>query len=224
MKGKIVAFEGIDGSGKNTQSALLADKLHASGFDVFLMGFPCYTSTFFGKQVGRYLNGEFGSLQDVDPRLAAILYAGDRYEMKKSILDNLNDGKIVVIDRYVSSNIAHQAAKAPTEKQNDLVQWIEELEYKVFGLPKPDVHVLLNINATLSNELVLKKKARDYTDLKQDIHEEDGMYLGMVAKFYHKLASVREWEIIECIEDEQMREIPHIADEVYRKVINTLKF
>lgn len=132
MTGKIIAIEGIDGSGKNTQAKLLVDNLRKQGFDVEFMSFPCYEETMFGKEIGAYLNGDFGSLDEVHPKLAALLYAGDRLEKKAFIKETIEQGKILVIDRYVSSNIAHQGSKvsAGADREN-FCQWLSHLEHTV---------------------------------------------------------------------------------------------
>src|SRR5580693_8259282 len=132
--GKLIAIEGIDGSGKRTQVALLEKGLAAKGHAVYSTGFPQYDS-WFGKMVGQFLNGELGALETVDPHFTALLYAGDRFEAKPNIEAALNDGKIVLIDRYIGSNLAHQTARVAPEKRDDFRRWIEHLEYNIYGLP-----------------------------------------------------------------------------------------
>src|ERR1700732_324131 len=110
--GKLIAIEGIDGSGKRTQLDLLASALNARGVDTFRMSCPRY-ETFYGKLVGRYLNGDFGALDAVDPHLSALLYAGDRLEAKPEMDAALSAGKIGLADRYIGSNMAHQSARIP---------------------------------------------------------------------------------------------------------------
>ncbi|MBH0087662.1 hypothetical protein [Pseudoalteromonas sp. NSLLW218] len=220
----IIAIEGIDGSGKNTQAKLLADRLSKSGIDVTLMGFPCYSETFFGKEVGCYLNGEFGGLDVVPPKLASMLYAGDRFEKKASILEASSAGKVVIIDRYVSSNIAHQSAKISGSERLELQLWIENLEYNVYGLPKADINILLNLDAASSSKLVLLKNTRDYTDKAKDLHEEDSSYLEKVATVYNSLASnSKNWKIINCLKGGSIKSIEDISEEVYKSIHNLIK-
>ncbi|MGF1691144.1 dTMP kinase [Photobacterium kagoshimensis] len=220
----IIAIEGIDGSGKNTQANLLLNKLEEQGKKVILLGFPCYSETFFGKEVGCYLNGEFGGLDVVSPKLASMLYAGDRYEKKSSIINALNDGCIIIIDRYVSSNIAHQSAKLVGNERSELQRWIEKLEYEVYGLPKADLNILLNLDADHSSKLVLKKDARDYTDKSKDLHEEDSTYLEKVANVYQDIASKSgKWTIIDCLNDNKLKSIEDISNEVFGAVSLLLK-
>ena len=137
-RGKFIALEGIDGSGKRTQIDLLASGLNARGLATFRIGFPRYES-FFGKLVGRYLNGEFGALDAVDPHLSALLYAGDRLEAKLEIEAALSDGKIVLADRYIGSNMAHQSERVSPEKREEFLAWLKHLEYGLYRLPVEDL-------------------------------------------------------------------------------------
>lgn len=113
-RGKLVALEGIDGSGKRTQLELLARALDVRGYRTLQVSFPRYES-FFGKLVARFLNGEFGSVDQVDPHLSALLYAGDRLEAKPELESALAAGKIVLADRYIASNLAHQSERVPAK-------------------------------------------------------------------------------------------------------------
>src|SRR5271163_4764483 len=108
--GKLIAIEGIDGSGKRTQVELLAHALTERGYTVHQIAFPKYESTF-GKLVGQFLDGRLGPLEHVDPRFTALLYAGDRLEAKPELEAALQQGQIVLADRYVASNLAHQGAR-----------------------------------------------------------------------------------------------------------------
>lgn len=219
----IIAIEGIDGSGKNTQATILTKRLEAYGKNVIMIGFPCYSETFFGKEVGNYLNGDFGSLEIVPPKLASILYAGDRFEKKKQICDAIESGAIVVIDRYVSSNIAHQSAKVWGAERDQLQEWIRTLEYNIFGLPKPTLNILLELDTLNSSKLVLKKDVRNYTDKAMDIHEEDTNYLSEVSNVYHHLASnSQNWKVINCSNGGNLRDINEISDDLFAAVVSIL--
>src|SRR5579863_8846962 len=109
-RGILIAVEGIDGSGKRTQVELLERALTRRGHSVYSTGFPQYDS-WFGRMVGHFLNGELGTLENVDPHFTALLYAGDRFEAKPKLEDALDKGQIVLVDRYVGSNLAHQTAR-----------------------------------------------------------------------------------------------------------------
>ena len=115
--GILIAIEGIDGSGKHTQAKLLEHALASHGYSVYATGFPQYDS-WFGSMVGKFLNGDFGSLEAVDPHFSALLYAGDRYEAKARIQGALNEGKVVLVDRYVASNL--KAERNYTRATHDL--------------------------------------------------------------------------------------------------------
>lgn len=222
MTNKIIAIEGIDGSGKNTQSKLLVENLKAKGFDVEFMGFPCYAETFFGSEIGLYLNGEFGGLNDIHPKLVSLLYAGDRLEKKSFIEDTIGSGKVLVIDRYVSSNIAHQGAKLEAQERAGLCDWLQKLEFEVYGLPKPSLNILLNMDVKSSTELVLKKDARDYTDKKQDLHESDTTYMDKVAQVYFELSQGNDWYRVECIGEQGLRTVADISDEILAQAVAAL--
>ncbi|HLC66288.1 MAG TPA: thymidylate kinase, partial [Candidatus Nanoarchaeia archaeon] len=131
VRGKLIVLEGIDGSGKTTQTKMLVARLKREGYAVETIDFPQYYTTFFGKMVAQYLRGEFGALDQVSPYLAAILYAGDRFERKEQLEQWLAEGKIVIANRYVSANMGHQASKIPRSKRAVFVQWLDQLEYGV---------------------------------------------------------------------------------------------
>src|SRR5574340_592080 len=141
-RGLLIAIEGIDGSGKHTQAQLLENALTASGYPVYSTGFPQYDS-WFGHMVGQFLNGDFGPLEAVDPHFTALLYAGDRFEAKPRMEAALSAGKVVLVDRYIGSNLAHQVARAPAEKRAVFLRWIEHLEYSIYGLPRENIILYL---------------------------------------------------------------------------------
>jgi dTMP kinase len=223
MKGKIIVFEGIDGSGKQTQANELKKRLEEEGCDCELLHFPRYEETFFGREVARYLNGVYGGLNDLHPKLAAMLYAGDRFEKREFIADRLRRGTILIFDRYVSSNIAHQSAKLPASQYAEFKQWIETLEYSVYRLPRPDLTLFLDLPPELSQELILNKEKRSYTDKKQDIHEEDRAYLQAVYETYRRLSREERWAHIRCHENGAVLPVARIAEAVSRAVFAFLR-
>lgn len=222
MRGKIVVFEGIDGSGKGTQSKKLYQHLKELNYKVILLEFPFYSETFFGKEVGNYLNGDFGGLNDVHPKLSAMLYAGDRFEKKEIILKKLNDGYIIICDRYVPSNIAHQTAKYKDEhKQKELKKWIKKLEYDVYGLPKPDIVFFMNMHPNISDDLVLKKDTRNYTDKKKDLHESNNSYLLDVYNMFKQMSINKSWINIKCQDkNNNLKSIDEIQAKLLKKLTN----
>ena len=214
MKGKLISFEGIDGSGKGTQSTLLHEELKKIGVDSILFSFPCYEKTFFGKEIGAFLRGEFGGIDQVHPKLASILYAMDRYEMRDQILSSLEDGKVVICDRYIDSNIAHQASKLSDSEKNGFIKWIEELEYGFNKMPSPDLTFFLDVPIEVSKNLVLKKQKRNYTDSSEDIHEKAHGYLQKVYEAYLSIDYGKRWKKIECCNDMLMKSPEEINSNV----------
>lgn len=198
MKGKLISFEGIDGSGKGTQSTLLYESFKNNGVDSILFSFPCYDKTFFGKEIGAFLRGEFGGINQVHPKLASMLYAMDRAEIRDQIVHNLESGKVVICDRYVDSNIAHQASKLPHNEQSSFIKWIEELEYGFNKMPRPDLTFFLDVPIEVSKKMVLKKQKRSYTESSEDIHEKAHGYLQKVYEAYLSIDYGARWRKIPC--------------------------
>lgn len=215
----LVAIEGIDGSGKGTQSQLLCQRIEESGSRSALLSFPRYSETRFGKAVGDFLNGRFGSLEQVDPFLASLLYAGDRFESRDLLLETLEKNDVVVLDRYVASNIGHQASKRDGEERKELVEWIESVEYDIFKLPRPDLVILLDLPAIEAQTLIARKQARDYTEKKADIQEADGGYLEKVRSVYLELAEKEPtWNLVRCLDGDSLRSIEDINEEIWQVV------
>lgn len=222
--GLLVAIEGIDGSGKGTQAQRLQSRLQADGVSAALLSFPRYEATHFGRRIGEFLNGRFGSLDDVSPFLAALLYAGDRFESRDVIEDALRDNDLVICDRYVSSNIAHQGAKLSDPERQELIDWVETTEFQINGLPRPDLVIYLDLPATVAQDLIAKKSARNYTDKAADLHEADGGYLARVAEVYRTLAeNETNWLRIPCLENGQLRTIEAIGNDIAKAVREQLK-
>ena len=217
IPGKLIAVEGIDGSGKQTQVRLLAHAFAARGQQVFTTGFPQYDS-WFGKMVGQFLNGDFGPLESVDPHFTALLYAGDRFERKQPILSALERGEVVIADRYVASNLAHQAARVAPEERTRFRAWIEHLEYGIYGLPREDLVLYLRVPPRTAQTLVAKKATRSYTDSGHDLQEADLRHLGAAADIYDQLAGGPNWRTVECFDvpRRSMRPPEDIAAEILR--------
>jgi dTMP kinase len=197
--GKFVVIEGIDGSGKRTQLELLAREFGRRGLEFSQVSFPNYAG-FFGKLVARFLNGEFGSLEAVDPHFSALLYAGDRLESKPALASALASGKILLSDRYIGSNLAHQGSRVPAEKREEFLGWLRQLEYGVYGLPAEDLVVYLRVPAAEAQRLVASKRARAYTDKKHDLQEADLAHLDSASGVYDQLAQQPNWLRIECLD------------------------
>jgi dTMP kinase len=219
--GRLIAIEGIDGSGKRTQMDLLHGALAAGegGHSVYSTAFPQYDS-WFGKMVGQFLNGELGPLESVDPHFTALLYAGDRFEAKPKIEAALGEGKIVLIDRYIGSNLAHQTARAAPDKRDAFRRWIEHLEYNIYELPREDLILYLRVPPAEAQKLVAQKAKRSYTDAKQDLQEASLRHLQEAAVMYDQLARSAPWVPIECFDAAggSLRSVKEIAREVLAAV------
>jgi len=220
----LICLEGIDGSGKATQSRLLLDALRQRlGEERLLtLSFPRYGQSFFAAEVAAYLNGERGTLEQVNPRFSAILFAGDRFEAKPMIMEALAQGKIIICDRYVSSNTAHQGARLPQAERAEFYRWNERLEYEVYGLPKPDLTFFIDTPPDIAWQMVAQKAARDYTDRKRDIQEAKADYLHEVYRVYQELAATHDWQVIECVREGVMRMPEDIGGEVLRMVLERI--
>jgi dTMP kinase len=218
-RGKLIAVEGIDGSGKQTQVRLLAQALESRGHRVLPTGFPQYNS-WFGKMVGQFLNGDFGSLQSVDPHFTALLYAGDRFECKGPIVEALEKGAIVLVDRYIGSNLAHQTARSATDKREAFRAWIEHLEYGIYSLPQEDLVLYLRVPPRQAQSLVAKKSARTYTESEHDILEADLQHLQGAMDMYDVLAQRSNWKTIQCFDN--AKQVMRAPDEIAAEVLGAV--
>lgn len=198
-RGKFIVLEGIDGSGKRTQLEMLARALTAHKVGLTQLSFPRYQG-FFGKMVAQFLNGDFGALEAVDAHFSALLYAGDRLEAKPDIEANLAAGLILLSDRYIGSNLAHQSARVPAGKRAEFLQWLERLEYEIYALPAEDLVIYLRVPAAEAHRLVGQKGARDYTKLRRDLLEADIAHLQAASEVYDQLARQPNWVRIECFD------------------------
>jgi len=221
--GRLIAIEGIDGSGKGTQLKLLQKSLRARGVAVHGTNFPHYQS-WFGSMVGQFLNGKFGALDTVDPHFAALLYAGDRFEAKRELTDALAQGKLVLADRYIASNLAHQTGRVPVAQRAEFIAWLEHLEYNIYCLPREDRVIYLRVPPEEAQALVSQKAARSYTTAKQDIQESSLRHLQDAAEMYDQLAKRPHWATVECVDrtTNAMRSPEAISADLLELVESTL--
>lgn len=203
MKGKFFVIDGSDGSGKGTQTNLLVQRLKEE-YNVILCDFPKYDG-FFGKMVGKYLNNAYGDAINLNPYLISLIYAGDRWENKEIIIKSLNEGKIVISNRFTSSNIAHQGSKLQKEEIEDFINWIERLEFEIYKIPKPDKTFILFVPIDIAQNLVDQKSKREYTNNKRDAHESNSNYLKKTSDLFYEIAQKREdWIYINCAPEGKM--------------------
>lgn len=217
MKGKLIVLEGIDGSGKETQSNLLEKKLKEKGREVMHISFPDYESPS-SALVKMYLKGDFGkNPEDVNPYAASLFYAVDRfasYRMKWK--DFYEKGGIVIADRYTTSNMVHQMTKYEDEvKRKDFLSWLEKTEYGELELPRPDLVILLDIPLAVSENLV-KERAKKGGSM--DIHEQHLDYLRKCHDAYRQLVALYHWKRIPCTEEGRLRSIEDIGKDVEKAV------
>jgi len=208
MQGKLLAIEGVDSSGKGTQAKLLLERLQREGKQAILVSFPRY-ETFSGKLVRDYLQGKFGSLEEVKPEFAALLYSLDRFNAMPFLEEQLSQGKIIVCDRYIASNIAHQAAKLQGEPQEAFIEWLHEVESP---LPKPTATVFLDLPVETSIKLMQSREKE------KDIHELNKPYLEATRQVYLKLANQPGWITIDCSSETGIRAREKIHKEIWEKV------
>ena len=201
--GLFLVFEGIDGSGKSTQAARLAETAKARGLGVASFSFPLYDDNPFSRAIDRYLNGDLGSLDHARPALVRAIEEND----------------LVVCDRYVASNLAHQGSQLEGPERNELIEWLLEVEYGEFRLPKPDRVVLLDAHPSLARQLVAQKGARSYTTLEADILESDEAHGDASREIYLELARRDGWHVVETAgEDAAVRDVDAIAADVWAGV------
>jgi dTMP kinase len=217
--GLLLAIEGIDGAGKGTQAARLAETAAEQGRRVASFSFPLYDANPFSRAVADYLNGEFGTADEVHPELAALLYAGDRFHARPRIVSALEENDLVVCDRYVASNQAHQGGKLTGDARRRLLDWLEEVEYGEFALPRPRLVILLDAPVALARSLVGQKAARGYTTLEADIHEADAVHSGATREVYLELAERADWRVVSTAGDDgAARDVDDIAAEIWAAV------
>lgn len=219
----LIVIEGIDGSGKGTQAKALNDRLKGTGRRTELLSFPRYRETLFGHAIGDFLNGRFGQLNEVHPFLASVLYAADRFESKAVLLNAVEQNEIVICDRYVPSNLAHQGAKVIGDERAELLQTIQRIEFEIFALPRPSLVVLLDVPVEVAQKNIAAKSRRTYTDKAADLQEADGEYLQKVRDVYLHLASTNSnWYRVESVRDGQQRTVADIAEEIFQRVNHEL--
>lgn len=189
---KLFVIEGVDGAGKSSQIKLLKEYFVSLGRKCEYLHFPRTDEPFFGELLARFLRGEFGSLNDVNPWLVAMIYAGDRKDAAQKISNWLKEGKAVILDRYTYSNIAYQCAKLRNEEEQDkLMNWILELEFSHFGIPVPDLNIFLDVPHQFTARKLKSSRTGDdrtYLNGNRDIHEESLDFQRKVREMYIRVA------------------------------------
>jgi dTMP kinase len=219
-----LVIEGIDGSGKSTQVKLLMKALENNHKPCKYLHFPRTEAPVFGDMIARFLRGDFGSIENVDPYLVSLLYAGDRQDAAPLIRSWMNEGNFVVLDRYVYSNIAFQCAKIQdAKKRQALRKWILHLEFDYYRIPKPGLTLFLDVPfAFTRNNLSAARKGDDrkYLAGRKDIHEDDLQFQQKVREMYlWQVKGNKDFKRINCVGKEGgMKSPEEIAEEILKTV------
>ena len=221
---KFIVIEGLDGAGKSTQIQLLRDHLTKLGKKVYYLHFPRTDSPVFGELIARFLRGDFGKNEEVNPYLVALIYAGDRNDAAETIIKYLKHGTYVIADRYVYSNIAYQCAKFSHKSDRETLRnWILDMEYNYYNIPKPDLNIFLDVPFQFTHEKLTntrKGEDRAYLNGSFDIHEKDLDFQQFVRKVYlNQAARDENLKIINC-GDKQNSILP--PSDIFHKILDLL--
>jgi dTMP kinase len=217
----LVVLEGIDGSGKGTQTKLLFERALREGISAAHITFPQYGKNPFALAVSEYLNGAFGGVDEVHPRLSSLLFAGDRFASKGILMEALASHELVILDRYIASNLAHQAAKLPESERAAFIGWLEDIEFGAYQMPHPVLTLFLDVPLEAARKMVHLKSRQEgaYTQLKEDIHEQDADYLSRCQTMYEYLIErsiAGPWVRLDCADAAgNIRSQDDIAEEIW---------
>ncbi|MBI5530346.1 MAG: thymidylate kinase [Candidatus Doudnabacteria bacterium] len=219
QQGKFIVIDGTDGSGKATQTNLLVEELKMGGYEVEMTDFPQYGTKSAGL-IEEYLNGKYGQ---VGPEAASIFYAIDRFDASFKIRQWLNEGKIVISNRYVTANAGHQGGKITDDVDRlKYFKWLDNLEYNIFNIPKPDLNIILHMPAETAQQLVDKKSAdvRGYANgKKRDLHEADLNHLKNAEKVYLQIAKLfPNTKLVECVRAGELLSPSDVHNQVWELV------
>ncbi|HEX6988722.1 MAG TPA: dTMP kinase [Bacillota bacterium] len=186
----LIALEGIDGAGKATQASRLQGRARAAGLTAAFLSFPRYQQTLAAAAIEDYLAGAFGDIASVPPHFSAAMYALDRFESRGELERLMAGHDLVVVDRYVASNLAYQGARAPEPDREAFVRWVHELEHRVLGLPEPDLTVYLDVPVDLAARRIGRRRRGGAAALPRDIYERSLHYLDQCRRTYRFVAEL----------------------------------
>ena len=216
----LIVIEGLDGAGKSTQINLLNDYLVARGHRCRQLHFPRTGSLVYGELIARFLRGELGDIHQVNPYLVALIYAGDRLDFKPTLENWLNDGDMVLLDRYVYSNVAYQCAKTADKEENRVLrEWILHLEFEYNKLPKPGLNIFLDVPSAFTRQKLANSREgneRRYLRGKNDVHEADLNFQESVRESYLSLSGTDGFVMIDCSDGNNMLPV----EQVFSKILN----
>jgi dTMP kinase len=223
--GKFIIFEGTDGSGKTTQFNLTKEYLEGKGHKVKTLDFPRY-GEFWGQLLGRFLSGEFGELEDVDPYIITPIYLLDQVSQNNNIRSWLEEGYIVMSNRYVTSNMAHQSAKiSDPVKREQFLSWFKRACYSELNAVKEDMTIVLYASpeVTVKNALKDFDRKQNYTNGKLDIAEMNTHHQISSAQMYFELShKIPTWNLIDCMKEEKMDTIENVQKKIVKLISQKL--
>ncbi len=228
-KGKLIVIDGTDGSGKATQVKYLEDRLKKDKYKVKVVDFPEYYNNFFGEFIGHCLSEQYYNFLNIHPKIVSILYAADRWESQKNIIKWLEKGYIVIANRYVSANQIHQGGKIKnTKKRNDFIKWLDEMEYEVFKIPRPEITLYLSLPIKIVLDLLKKRNSskmkREYLKKNKDLSENDLSYQKNSIKSALWLAKrEKKWSKIDCSVKGKILSREEIHEIIYKKIKKIIK-
>ena len=222
-----IVLEGLDGAGKSTQITKLKEMFNQRGVATEYLHFPRFDAPVYGDLIARFLRGDLGTVEGVNPYLVALLYAGDRADAAKTINGWLAEGKVVIVDRYVYSNIGYQCAKLATEEQRaKLKQWILDTEYGYYNIPRPDLSLFLDVPFAFTAKSLTEQRSGDdraYLNGEKDIHESSLDLQQMVRNVYLEAAKSDEaLQVIDCSNAEGGMDTPQGIFSRIEKVVTPL--
>lgn len=217
MSGKLIVFEGTDGSGKATQAGMLGQRLQQQGILFQEIDFPRYGNPF-AEPAKQYLEGALGKHPgDVSAYASSTLFAVDRYASYRQDWGAAYEaGMLILANRYTTSNAVHQASKLPPEQREEYLQWLFDLEYRRLGLPEPDLVVYLDLPTELSEQMLRQREQA--TGTHADIHEQDEDYLRSCRENARQIARTLGWSVIQCAVGSRIRSVEDIHQEVWQQV------